>query len=181
MVGSISDADFVVLGYPQSSTYKDLIAQAQACNKVPLKSTFVADCIKHMTLLDQEPYALQSVPSTKRQRTSSAAVKVETPKKSTQMAETFMAGRSLSPGPTPPPLNTRVVAMTGKFKYPPEEINWFKKFARFHLERDPKISNTMLFKLVHEKVLPLATISNAKLITYRTDEPPFGQCVAELY
>ena len=180
MVGSIGDANFVVLGYPQSSTYKDLVAQAQACNKVPLKSTFVADCVKHLALLDQESYALHGVSSTKRQRTSSAT-KVERPKKSTRTAKTSTVGRSLSPGPTPPPLNTRVEAVPGKFKYPPEEINWFKKFARFHFERDPKISNTMLFKLAHEKVLSFAMISNAILIAYCTDEPPFGQGVAVSY
>ena len=181
MVGSISDADFVVLGYPQSTTYKDLIAQVQAYNKVPLKSTFVTDCVKHLTLLDQESYALQGVSSMQKQLTSPATVKAETsrawkkdPKKTTQTTETPITDRSPSPGPTPPPPNTRVEVISGKYKYPPEEINWFKKFVRFHIERDPKISNTTLFKLVHEKVVSQAITSNVTLIAYCTDEPPFS-------
>lgn len=165
MVGSISDADYVVLGYPQSSTYKDLISQTKACNKVPLKSTFVTDCVKQMALLDEESYALQGFTPKKKQRTSLATVKVETPKvspkkepkRSVKKAQSFIRESTPPPGPTPPPLNTRVELTpgSGKYKYPPEEIAWFKKFARFHVDKDPKISNTELFKLVHQQVLSL--------------------------
>lgn len=163
MVGSISDADYIVLGYPQSSTYRDLISQTKACNKVPLKNTFVTDCVKQMALLDEESYVLQGFTSKKKQRTSLATVKVETakvtpkkePKRSVKKAQSFVRDPTPPPGLTPPPLNTRVELTpgSGKYKYPPEEIAWFKKFARFHVDKDPKISNTELFKLVHQQVL----------------------------
>ncbi|KAG1769162.1 hypothetical protein EDD22DRAFT_771304 [Suillus occidentalis] len=84
VIGSITDADYVIL-FTRSQTFQGLLSEAHACNKVPIQSAFVADCIDENTLLDESEYTLDtgvSVQHAKRGRPSSAFfefVQVEIP------------------------------------------------------------------------------------------------------
>jgi hypothetical protein len=74
VIGSIADADYVIL-FTRSQTFQGLLSEAHACDKVPIQSAFVADCVAENTLLDESEYALDtgvSVKHAKRGRTSSA-------------------------------------------------------------------------------------------------------------
>ncbi|KAG1757636.1 hypothetical protein EDB19DRAFT_1658305 [Suillus lakei] len=84
VIGSIADADYVIL-FTRSQTFQGLLSEAQACDKVPIQSAFVADCIAENMLLDETEYALDTgvpVKHSKRGRPSSAFfefAQVETP------------------------------------------------------------------------------------------------------
>jgi hypothetical protein len=160
MGGSITDADYVVLGNTSSKTFPDLLAQATAANKLPLRSAFIVDCVKHEALLDINDYVLEEyTPPKKRGRTSVASVKAEkprekkekpTPKKKADqgVAPTRHDG---PPSPTPPPASTRVELPGGHFRFSDEEVNFFKRYARHLLEMDHQISNAAIFKRLCEK------------------------------
>ncbi|KAG2369378.1 hypothetical protein BDR07DRAFT_1388515 [Suillus spraguei] len=73
VIGSIADADYVIL-FTRSQTFQGLLSEAHACDKIPIQSAFVVDCIAENTLLDESEYALDtgvSVKHTKRGRPSS--------------------------------------------------------------------------------------------------------------
>ncbi|KAG1749934.1 uncharacterized protein EDB91DRAFT_1110461 [Suillus paluster] len=57
VIGSIADADYVIL-FTRSQTFQGLLSEAQACGKVPLQSSFVADCIAENMLVDETEYTL---------------------------------------------------------------------------------------------------------------------------
>ncbi|OAX44234.1 hypothetical protein K503DRAFT_852800 [Rhizopogon vinicolor AM-OR11-026] len=83
ITGSIADADYVIL-FARSQTFQGLLSEAQACDKVPIQSLFVADCIAENMLLDETDYALDTsvfVKQTKRGRPSGLfeLAQVETP------------------------------------------------------------------------------------------------------
>jgi hypothetical protein len=59
ITGSIADADYVIL-FTRSQTFQGLFSEAQACDKVPIQSTFVTDCIAENALLDENDYALDT-------------------------------------------------------------------------------------------------------------------------
>lgn len=74
VIGSIADADYVIL-FTRSQTFQGLLSEAHACNKVPIQSAFVVDCIAENTLLDESEYTLDtgvSVQHAKRGKPSSA-------------------------------------------------------------------------------------------------------------
>lgn len=73
VIGSIADADYVIL-FTRSQTFQGLLSEAHACDKVPIQSAFVADCIAKNALLDESEYALDtgvSLKHAKRGRPSS--------------------------------------------------------------------------------------------------------------
>ncbi|KAG2072585.1 hypothetical protein BDR04DRAFT_1096181 [Suillus decipiens] len=73
VIGCIADADYVIL-FTRSQTFQGLLSEAHACDKVPIQSAFVADCIAENMLLDESEYVLDtgvSVKHTKRGRPSS--------------------------------------------------------------------------------------------------------------
>lgn len=83
IIGSIADADYVIL-FTRSQTFQGLLSEAHACDKVPIQSAFVADCIAENMLLDESEYMLDTVSTknAKRGRPSSAFfefVQVEVP------------------------------------------------------------------------------------------------------
>lgn len=74
VIGSIADANYVIL-FTRSQTFQGLLSEAHACDKVPIQSAFVADCIAENTLLDESEYTLDtgvSVQHAKRGKPSSA-------------------------------------------------------------------------------------------------------------
>ncbi|KAG1825873.1 uncharacterized protein BJ212DRAFT_1316623 [Suillus subaureus] len=74
VIGSIADADYVIL-FTRSQTFQGLLSEAHACDKVPIQSVFVANCVAENTLLDESEYALDtgvSVKHAKRGRPNSA-------------------------------------------------------------------------------------------------------------
>ena len=76
MVGGMSEAHYVIIGNSLSKTYHDLITQATAANKLPLRQTFISDCAKHEGLLNENDYVLEDyVPPKKRGRPSLASTK----------------------------------------------------------------------------------------------------------
>lgn len=160
MSGSITDANFVILGNAQSKTYQDLLMQATAANKLPLRHTFIADCITHRGLLDQNDYVLEDyVPPKKRPRTSTAgAVKKEKPKvkKEKIKAAPKKAAGPIShngpPSPSPVPVKDEVNCIGGHYAFTTEEVDYFKRYARCLIERDLKISNTAIMKAMQAKV-----------------------------
>lgn len=110
VIGSIADADYVIL-FTRSQTFQGLLSEAHACNKVPIQSAFVADCIAEDMLLDESEYALDtgvSVKYTKRGRPSSALfefVQVETPsiKKESQKSASKPKPKAKKTTPTETP------------------------------------------------------------------------------
>jgi hypothetical protein len=166
MGGSINDADYVILGNTMSKTFPDLLAQTTAVNKLPLRSAFIADCVKHAALLDVDNYVLEEyVPPKKRGRPSVAAMKAEKPKEKIQKTEPRKITSKKKaiqpveqirydgpPSPTPPPLSTRIELSGGNFRFSDEEVNFFKRYARHLVEMDHLISNTAIFKRLYEKV-----------------------------
>ncbi|KAG2154783.1 hypothetical protein DEU56DRAFT_725823 [Suillus clintonianus] len=85
VIGSIADADYIIL-FTRSQTFQGLLSEAQACDKVPIQSAFVADCIAENMLLDEAEYPLDTgvlVKHSKRGKGASGAffefAQVETP------------------------------------------------------------------------------------------------------
>lgn len=172
MSGSITDANYVILGNSQSKTYQDLLAQATAANKLPLRHIFIADCVKYEGLLDQNDYVLEDyVPPKKRPRTSTAAtVKVERLKKEKKekvKAAPKKTADSIAhngpPSPSPPPSKDRVNFVGGNYLFTAEEIDYFKRLARCLIERDLKVTNTAIMKRLHAKVGSLCYIAITSL------------------
>jgi hypothetical protein len=172
MGGSINDADYVILGNTLSKTFPDLLAQATTANKLPLRSVFIIDCVKHEALLDVDNYVLEEyIPPKKRGRPNVATVKAEKPKKEREekepkkkMTPKKKVNQSMAqirhngpPSPTPPPTSTRLELPGGHFRFSDEEVNFFSRYARHLVEVDHQISNTAIFKRMHEKV-SLSTI-----------------------
>lgn len=161
MSGSITDANYVILGNSQSKTYQDLLAQATAANKIPLRNTFIADCVKYEGLLDQNDYVLEDyVPPKKRPRTSTVgAVKEEKPKKEKKEKTKAAPKKTVDPiphngppSPSPPPSKDKVNCVGGHYLFTAEEIEYFKRYARCLIERDLKVTNTAIMKKLHAKV-----------------------------
>jgi len=67
VIGSIADADYVIL-FTRSQTFQGLLSEAQACDKIPLQSAFVTDCVAENVLLDETSYALDTGVSIKSRR-----------------------------------------------------------------------------------------------------------------
>lgn len=165
MGGSISDADYVVLGNTLSKTFPDLLAQTTAANKLPLRSAFIVDCVKHEALLDINDYVLEEyVPPKKRGRPNVIATKAEKAGKPKEKKESNRPTTNKRtekpmvpirhtgpPSPTPPPVSTRVALPGGHFRFSDEEVNFFRRYARHLLEMDHQISNTAIFKRLYEK------------------------------
>ncbi|KIM75432.1 hypothetical protein PILCRDRAFT_827355 [Piloderma croceum F 1598] len=166
MGGSINDADYVILGNTLSKTFPDLLAQTTAVNKLPLRSAFIVDCVKHAALLDVDNYVLEEyIPPKKRGRPSVVTMKAEKPKEKIQKKEprkTTPKKKAVQPveqircdgppSPTPPPLSTRIELSGGHFRFSDEEVNFFKRYARHLVEMDHLISNTAIFKRLYEKM-----------------------------
>lgn len=163
MIGNINDADYVVLGNTTSKTFPDLLAQTTAADKLPLRSAFISDCVKHEALLDDSDYILEDfIPQPKKRgRPGMAIAKAETPKKKVpkekkppKKSDEQMAPISYDgpPSPTPPPVSSRVELPSGYFRFSEEDIAFFRLYARHLVEQDHLISNTSLFKRLHEKV-----------------------------
>lgn len=157
MVGSINDADYVVLGNTMSKTFPDLIAQTIAASKLPLRSGFVADCVKHEALLDVNDYVLEEyVPPKKRGRSSVTTVVASKPRKekvSKKVNKPIVPTRQDGPpSPTPPPVSARVELPGGNFRFSDEEIDFFRRYARHLLELDHTISNAAIFNRLHKKM-----------------------------
>jgi hypothetical protein len=154
MVGSINDASYVVLGNTMSKTFPDLLAQTTADNKLPLKSSFIVDCVRHEALLDGNDYILEEyVPPKKKGRPSIVPAgkpkRKQMPKKVEKVAQIHHDG---PPSPTPPPVSARVELPGGNFRFNEEEIVFFRDYAQHLVEMDYTISNTAIFKRLHEKV-----------------------------
>jgi hypothetical protein len=163
MGGSINDADYVILGNTLSKTFPDLLAQTTAVNKLPLRSAFIVDCVKHAALLDVDNYVLEEyTPPKKRGRPSVGTMKAEKPKEKKEPRKMTPKKKAIQPvgqirydgppSPTPPPLSTRIELPGGYFRFSDEEVNFFKRYARHLVETDHQISNTAIFKRMHEKV-----------------------------
>ncbi|KAG2061783.1 hypothetical protein BDR06DRAFT_945816 [Suillus hirtellus] len=104
IIGSIADADYVIL-FTRSQTFQGLLSEAHACDKVPIQSAFVADCIAENMLLDESEYMLDTVSTknVKRGRPSSALfefVQVEVPSAKKE-------GQKSAPKPKPKPKSKR--------------------------------------------------------------------------
>ncbi|KAG1864264.1 hypothetical protein DFJ58DRAFT_656120 [Suillus subalutaceus] len=111
VIGSIADADYVIL-FTRSQTFQGLLSEAHACDKVPIQSAFVADCIAESTLLDGSEYALDtgvSFKHAKRGRPSSAFFEFvqETPsvKKESQKSASKPKPKAKKTTPTETPTN----------------------------------------------------------------------------
>lgn len=57
-----------------------------------------------------------------------------------------------SRSPTPPPAATRQLMKNGKYLFTEAEDEYFLRLAKYHLTRDPTISNTALINKLHKKV-----------------------------
>jgi hypothetical protein len=164
--GSISEADFVVLGNSQSKTFPDLLAQTTTANKLPLRSSFITDCVKHEALLEISDYVLEEYrPPKKRGRPNVPTSKAETPKngeakkkkKATSkrnmnrpVAQIHFGG---APSPSPPPISARIELPGGNFRFTDEEIDFFRRYVRHLVEKDYLINNAAIFKRLHDKVI----------------------------
>ncbi|KAG1862222.1 hypothetical protein F4604DRAFT_1587589 [Suillus subluteus] len=111
VIGSIADADYVIL-FTRSQTFQGLLSEAHACDKVPIQSAFVADCIAESSLLDGGEYALDtgvSFKHAKRGRPSSAFFEFvqETPsvKKESQKSASKPKPKAKKTTPTETPTN----------------------------------------------------------------------------
>ncbi|KAG1801680.1 uncharacterized protein HD556DRAFT_1339188 [Suillus plorans] len=107
IIGSIADADYVIL-FTRSQTFQGLLSEAHACDKVPIQSAFVADCIAENMLLDESEYMLDTVSTknAKRGRPSSAFfefVQVEVP---SAKKEGQKSASKPKPKPKPKPKRT---------------------------------------------------------------------------
>ncbi|KAG2159802.1 uncharacterized protein EDB93DRAFT_16771 [Suillus bovinus] len=110
IIGSIADADYVIL-FTRSQTFQGLLSEAHACDKVPIQSAFVADCIAENTLLDEREYVLDTVSGKhgKRGRPSSAFfefVQVDSPsaKKENQKSTSKLKPKAKKTTPTETPV-----------------------------------------------------------------------------
>lgn len=166
MTGNITEAHYVILGNSNSKTFVDLLSQTIAANKLPLRSAFVAACVKRGGLLEQDGFILEEAMVKKRGRPSSDAIKTETPKPKKKERKLVTpkpitpkkavkdATRVGPPSPSPPPQESRVEMAGGRghYLFTSEEDMYFQNYAKFLVERDHLISNTAIYKKVRDKV-----------------------------
>ncbi|KAG1899288.1 uncharacterized protein F5891DRAFT_954301, partial [Suillus fuscotomentosus] len=150
IIGSIADADYVIL-FTRSQTFQGLLSEAHACDKVPIQSAFVADCIAENMLLDESEYMLDTTPTKKVKQMSaptSPQILAAPLPPSSKEAKSHHARRS----PTPPPPETRKSMRDGKFHFTQPEIEYFCQYAQFLLNEDPTMSTTVLLQAIHKKM-----------------------------
>lgn len=162
MVGSMSSADYVILA-KRSSNLDNLLNQCKLAKKPALRFNFVLDCVERQAILDPDYYVLDKfremtkggdqsdrpTASPKKKPRMNVTQKTKPPTAHIHVHESsFYHG---PPSPTPPP-ESAIQQSTKGFLYTEAEREYFFRYAKVLLERDPRISNTQIAFRIHEKV-----------------------------
>ncbi|KAI0698437.1 hypothetical protein C8T65DRAFT_12796 [Cerioporus squamosus] len=68
LVADISQADFVILGHPNTKNFEEWLRQSAFYDKLPLKTQWVLDCLEEEEILDVEGYVYEGLGRVERKR-----------------------------------------------------------------------------------------------------------------
>ncbi|KAI6133016.1 hypothetical protein EDD16DRAFT_1734001, partial [Pisolithus croceorrhizus] len=178
IVNNIPDAVYVIAS-TRAKSYDWLLKEATSLGKIPIQTAFVSDCIDESALLDETPYALEAEARTRYVRCGRHGAFSESkleilddkpksrpskPKTSVVKAERLQNSPRITPedstreettgshSPPPPSPATRQRMSEGKYYFTAEESEYFCRFARYHLGRNPSMPTHTLLQRVCEKM-----------------------------